>query len=103
PTYWIGHELFNLIFPFLTTKPVGLREFINRLWTEREAEWDLHDPLPFLALYHWQWLLVFLWQVMPDTECLWGANCSRDGIVKGKRWSRMNASTGKVFWKDNSH
>lgn len=61
PTYWIGHELFNLIFFFLTTKPVGPREFARRIWSEREAEWDLHDPLPFLALYHWQWLIVFVW------------------------------------------
>lgn len=61
PTYWIGHELFNLLFPFCTTKPVALTEFFGRIWNEREAEWDLHDCLPFVALYHWQWLIVFLW------------------------------------------
>lgn len=61
PTYWIGHELFNLLFPFHTTKPVGPKEFLKRVWSEREAEWDLHDCMPFLALYHWQWLIVFLW------------------------------------------
>lgn len=61
PTYWIGHELFNLLFPFFTTKPVGIREFLSRIWNEREAEWDLHDCVPFFALYHWQWLIVFVW------------------------------------------
>lgn len=61
PTYWIGHELYNLLFPFATTKPVGINEFLKRIWSEREAVWDLHDCLPFVALYHWQWLIVFFW------------------------------------------
>ncbi|BFZ57006.1 hypothetical protein PYCC9005_004056 [Savitreella phatthalungensis] len=83
-TYWIGHELFNLCLPFLSTKRTKPLEFINRILTQREAEWDLHDPLPFLMCYHFQW--PFLWLTQ--------------GLIKGRRWTRMNASTGKVFWLD---
>jgi hypothetical protein len=47
--------------------------------TERDAEWDADDPLPWFALahVHWPWLLA-------------------KGLM-GKGWSRLNVSTSRIF------
>jgi hypothetical protein len=75
PVYWIGHELFDAL------RFRDMRTLAHRLLWEREAHWDVEDPLPWLALYHFQWPVVFL-----------------KSLLGGRRWTRINASTGKVFW-----
>jgi hypothetical protein len=75
PAYWIGHELFDALH-FRDAKTL-----IHRLLFEFEAHWDAEDPLPWLALYHLQWPAVFL-----------------QSLLTGRRWTRINASTGKTFW-----
>ncbi|KAJ9478330.1 Carbamoylphosphate synthase large subunit [Pseudozyma hubeiensis] len=39
------------------------------------------DPWPFFALYHLQWPQLLLWQL----------------VVRGKKWSRINVSTARIF------
>lgn len=75
PVYWIGHELFDAL------RFREVRTLLHRLVFEKEGTWDVYDPLPWVALYHVQWPLAFL-------ESLWS----------GRRWTRVNVSTGKVFW-----
>jgi hypothetical protein len=75
PAYWAGHELFDAL------RYGDARTLLHRLLWEREAHWDARDPLPWAALYALQWPAVFV-------ESLWS----------GRRWTRINASTGKVFW-----
>jgi catechol O-methyltransferase len=75
PAYWIGHELFD------ATRFQDMRTLVHRLLFEREAHWDERDPVPWLGLYHVQWPAVFV-----------------QSLLTGRRWTRMNASTGKTFW-----
>ncbi|TGZ77885.1 hypothetical protein EX30DRAFT_398279 [Ascodesmis nigricans] len=57
----------------LLTNPLGIM-------SGKDAEFDAMDPIPWWWAYHVWWPLVFL-------QSLW----------RGKRWSRINVSTGKVF------
>jgi catechol O-methyltransferase len=75
PVYWVGHEVFD------AARFVDWRTLVHRLLFEFEGHWDEQDPLPWFALYHVQWPMVFALS-----------------LLNGRRWTRINASTGKVFW-----
>jgi predicted ATP-grasp superfamily ATP-dependent carboligase len=57
PTYWLYHEIWRL---------TGIRSFSQfRTWLKnlvrgKDAIYQLHDPLPFLAVHHWQITLLLL-------------------------------------------
>jgi catechol O-methyltransferase len=74
PAYWIGHEVFDAL------RFRDWKTLVHRLLFESEAHWDATDPLPWFALYHIQWPAVFV-----------------TSLLTGRRWTRINASTGKVF------
>jgi catechol O-methyltransferase len=75
PAYWIGHEIFDAL------RFRDIKTLIHRMLFEFDAHWDVSDPVPWLALYHIQWPAVFLYS-----------------LFSGRKWTRINASTGKVFW-----
>ncbi|KAK4496876.1 hypothetical protein PRZ48_011325 [Zasmidium cellare] len=87
---WIGHDLVeSLILPLarLLLLKTSVTKFLNDLlgfWTHvlswKDGTYTLEDPLPLLALYHIYWPMQFL-------------NCIRGG----RRWSRLNVSTLKMF------
>jgi len=74
PVYWIGHELFSL----LRTKDI--KTFVERLLYERDGTFSVSDPLPHFLLYHFHWPIIFL-----------------NSLLTGKKWSRINVSTSRVF------
>ncbi|KAF8461992.1 hypothetical protein BDZ91DRAFT_662701 [Kalaharituber pfeilii] len=88
--YWIGHDLVTLVFlpilrlrlnlSSLCTVLEGVTTFLFHVPFWKEAVWELSDPLPWWWMYHVYWPSVFL-------GCL----------ITGKRWSRVNVSTGRVF------
>lgn len=88
--YWIGHDLVvRLILPTLqlftlqTSLLAALRsyvEFLGLLLFWRDGTYEVWDPLPWWWLYHVYWPMRF-WQY----------------IRTGKRWTRLNVSTTKVF------
>lgn len=90
--YWIGHDLVNLLIlplvALLTLRPdSSLLELIqnidlllDRLLFWKDGTYEVWDPLPWWWLYHVYWP----WQFF---LCLW----------TGKRWSRINVSTCKMF------
>lgn len=90
--YWVGHDLINLIvLPLLSlltlqrdssisTVIKGLDTLVDRLLFWKDGTYELWDPLPWWWLYHVYWpqqFLLFFW--------------------KGKKWSRVNVSTCKMF------
>ncbi|KAF2649491.1 hypothetical protein K491DRAFT_610687 [Lophiostoma macrostomum CBS 122681] len=87
---WLGHDLVTLIIiPFLSflwgyqgLKDVveGFNDFVQHATTWNDGTYVAWDPVPFFVLYHVYWLVQF-------------ARC----LVTGKRWSRINVSTTKVF------
>lgn len=88
--YWIGNDLVSsLILPLLDMLwgQAALDEVIDG-WTDfwehlifwRDGTFTVWDPVPFFVLYHVYWPVQFIW-------CLW----------KGKKWSRINVSTTKIF------
>lgn len=90
--YWVGHDFVNLLLlPLLglvtlqqdssfTTLLKGSDEFVDRVIFLRDGTYELWDPLPWWWLYHVYWPWQFL-------SCLY----------TGKRWSRVNVSTCKMF------
>jgi catechol O-methyltransferase len=88
--YWIGHELVaGILWPLveilLMRKEVGatLREVLIVMWrllTWRDATFEAWDPLPWWWLYQ----VYYPWMFMTS-------------LVTGKRWSRVNVSTTRVF------
>ena len=88
--YWIGHDLLTLlILPFfdLITRSItfsdffiGIKTFTEHILWWQDGTFELWDPLPAWWLYHVYWPAQFL-------------GC----ILSGKRWSRINVSTAKVF------
>lgn len=120
PQSWIGHDLPARLLPsasILSGSWVqGLMRLVHPLWSDapvapgqvitipttsqggREAtSYDLaasaplppftdpsfakDDPWPLFALYHLQWPQLLLWQL----------------VVRGKKWSRINVSTARIF------
>ncbi|KAI1753158.1 carbamoylphosphate synthase large subunit [Xylaria castorea] len=90
PRYWIGHDMVSLVFqPLLRlgARRIRRREFLKsilillrHLVTWKEGSFETWDPFPALVLYHVYWpltILLALWQ--------------------GRRWSRINVSTTKMF------
>ncbi|KAI1105469.1 hypothetical protein F4804DRAFT_350478 [Jackrogersella minutella] len=90
PRYWIGHDLVSLLIHPIILWWIGLvdfsqvtseiRDFACHIITWKEGTFEIWDPLPALFLYHIYWPSVVLtawWQ--------------------GKRWSRINVSTTKMF------
>jgi hypothetical protein len=90
PYFWLGHDLVTLIIiPLLSflwgyrgLKDVveGVQEFYQHVTTWQDGTFIVYDPLPFFVLYHVYWPVQF-------------ARC----LVSGKRWTRINVSTTKVF------
>jgi len=90
--YWIGHDLINMIvLPLLSLLTLqrdssitavlkGVDAFADRLLFWKDGTYELWDPLPWWWLYHVYWPQQFL-------TCFW----------MGKKWSRLNVSTCKMF------
>lgn len=90
--YWIGHDLVELLLlPLLSVLlfrpeasiadvPGKLQLLFHHVWYWRDGTFERWDPLPWWWLYHGYWPMRF-WQ----------------SLREGKRWSRINVSTTKVF------
>lgn len=88
--YWVGHDLIALfLLPFfrLLTLQIGplqfwkdCQMFLQHLLFWRDGTYEVWDPLPSWWLYHVYWPGIFF-----------------DALRNGKRWSRVNVSTTKVF------
>ncbi|KAI1632293.1 carbamoylphosphate synthase large subunit [Biscogniauxia mediterranea] len=88
--YWIGHDLVSfLIQPVarfaagrlkLNQLSAAFVKFLTHIWSWKDGTFEAWDPLPALILYHLYWPSMFMltwWQ--------------------GRRWSRVNVSTTKMF------
>lgn len=88
--YWIGHDVVTLLFSpllLLLLRRTSLSEFaqnlkifVEHLLLWKDGTYELWDPLPALWLYNIYWPAHFLL-----------------AMVQGRRWSRVNVSTGKMF------
>ena len=88
--YWIGHDLFELVLiPTLSLLSFRislsdlcacLRTFCAHLLFWKDGTYETWDPLPWWWLYHVYWPFQF-WL----------------SLAGGKKWSRMNVSTTKMF------
>ncbi|CZT07136.1 uncharacterized protein RAG0_12697 [Rhynchosporium agropyri] len=88
--YWVGHDLVTrLLLPlvaFLTLQTQfsdlkrGWMEFFDHVLYWRDGTYEIWDPWPFWALYCIYWPCIFLAR-----------------SYTGKKWSRCNVSTTKVF------
>ena len=91
--YWLAHDLITLLLhPLLhlllhpsqwTNSRAGLSNittFMTHLLCYHDGAYETWDPLPAFVLYHVYWPGIFM-----------------GNLVTGKRWSRVNVSTGKVF------
>lgn len=89
--YWIGHDLVTLVLhPLLRLLllKIGiwqlvhhLATFVNHVLFWKDGTYEVWDPLPWWWLYHVYW---------PGQFWI----CLRTG----KKWSRINVSTTKMFW-----
>ncbi|KAI9700282.1 MAG: hypothetical protein M1836_002297 [Candelina mexicana] len=96
--YWVGHDLVALIIypliqlllgpyygntssqPDTTNILTGIGKFLQHLFFWKDGTYEVWDPLPWWWLYHVYWPGQFL-------AC----------IIQGKKWSRINVSTTKIF------
>ncbi|SMR60321.1 unnamed protein product [Zymoseptoria tritici ST99CH_1E4] len=88
--YWAAHDLVTLaLLPALSLLrgqsslqdlTQNLASLATQLLTWKDGTYELWDPLPWFFLYHVYWPMTF-W------KCL----------VGGKKWSRVNVSTLKMF------
>ncbi|KAB2572240.1 O-methyltransferase [Lasiodiplodia theobromae] len=88
--YWIGHDLVQLLLlPVLlmltgqaTVRDTAqsVRDFLVHLLFWKDGTFELWDPLPWWWLYHVYWPMQFV-----------------NSIRTGRKWSRMNVSTTKMF------
>ena len=88
--YWIGHDLVTMVvYPLLLlllrriTMSKYLQDvgaFIEHILLWKDGTYELWDPLPAWWLYHVYWQGQFL-------AC----------ILQGRKWSRINVSTLKMF------
>ena len=93
--YWSGHDFVTLvILPFLSYMKLYIngekcsssvvlehwKIFFNHLLFWKDGTFEMWDPWPWWWLHHVYWPLLFAYYAF-----------------SGKRWSRMNVSTGKVF------
>ena len=88
--YWIGHDLITMVvYPLLffllrritmSEYLQGVAMFVEHILLWKDGTYELWDPLPAWWLYHVYWPGQFL-------AC----------ILRGKKWSRINVSTLKMF------
>lgn len=88
--YWLAHDLVTLLltpllslfYSRITISEYlrGCNTFIEHLLLWKDASFELWDPLPAWWLYHIYWPGQFLAEVLG-----------------GRKWSRVNVSTGKIF------
>ncbi|KAL9111106.1 MAG: hypothetical protein Q9227_004369 [Pyrenula ochraceoflavens] len=88
--YWIGHDIVSLVLQpllmFLTLQigisglSSNIREFLQHVLFWKEGTYETWDPLPWWWLNHVYWPGMFL-----------------ETLIQGKRWSRVNVSTTKMF------
>lgn len=88
--YWLGHDVVTLLFlPLLSllrgkmgirAYVQGLQQLVTRVLFWKDGTFEAWDPLPWWWLYHVYWPGIFL-----------------TSVLGGKRWSRVNVSTAKVF------
>ncbi|KAL1304951.1 hypothetical protein AAFC00_003861 [Neodothiora populina] len=89
--YWVGHDLVELVIlplrSLFSREGMSLGEvldslsiFLGHLVFWRDGSYELWDPLPAWWLYHVYWPYQFL--------------CA---LLAGKKWSRINVSTTKMF------
>lgn len=84
--YWIGHDIVSLfLLPLFRISDLsGLlaasKEFVIHLLFWKDGTFEIWDPLPFWFLYHVYWPGLFA-----------------RSLVTGKKWSRINVSTTRVF------
>lgn len=89
--YWIGHDLAELVLlPILSLftnsgssisdVSTGLSNFFDHLLFWKDGTFETWDPWPAWWLYHVYWPVQFAL-----------------ALVQGKKWSRLNVSTTKMF------
>ncbi|KAI9685641.1 MAG: hypothetical protein M1820_010761 [Bogoriella megaspora] len=93
--YWIGHDLVTLlVLPLLefllaiyrgearsiTVVSDAWRTFASHVLLWKDGTFEFWDPLPWWLLYHVYWPMRFA-----------------HSALLGKRWSKVNVSTGKMF------
>lgn len=86
--YWLPHDLVTLVllplllyrYTTLSAYLHGCATFLTHVFLWRDGTFELWDPLPTWWLYHVYWPGLFV------------AN-----LLAGRRWSRVNVSTCKVF------
>lgn len=88
--YWIGHDLvalvilpvMNLFWGLTTASEVfdTMTDFWEHVVSWRDGTFTVQDPIPFFVLYHVYWPMRFMLS-----------------LFGGKKWSRVNVSTTKVF------
>jgi predicted ATP-grasp superfamily ATP-dependent carboligase len=76
PTYWLYHEVWRL---------TGIRSFsqlqnwVKNIFKGTDAIYQLHDPLPFLTVHHWQIPLLLL-----------------NNLWRLRGWTRIDFNIGKL-------
>lgn len=88
--YWIGHDVvtkvvlptiaFLTLSTSLSTLLSNYKVFLLHLFNWKDGTYEIWDPLPWWWLYHVYWPMQFL-------------SCIRTG----RKWSRLNVSTTKMF------
>jgi predicted ATP-grasp superfamily ATP-dependent carboligase len=76
PTYWLYHELWRLT---QVRSWQQLKQQISTIWRGTDAIFQLNDPLPFLAVHHWQIPLLLL-----------------DNLRQLRGWIRIDFNIGKL-------
>lgn len=77
PTYWLYHELWRLV---TTRSLTQLQTRLAILRQGKDAIFQVNDPLPFLAVHHWQIPLLLL-----------------DNLRRGGGWTRIDFNIGKLI------
>lgn len=80
PTYWLYHELWRLTGIRSLSQ---LRSWWRNLVRGQDAIYQLHDPLPFLMVHHWQITLLLL-----------------QNLVKFRGWVKIDFNIGKLVELD---
>ncbi|KAL5406067.1 hypothetical protein PMIN03_008046 [Paraphaeosphaeria minitans] len=88
--YWLGHDVVALLILPVLDLLWGIRtvsealdcmtDFWEHAVSWRDGTFTIQDPVPFFVLYHVYWPMNFF-----------------TSLAQGKRWSRINVSTTKVF------
>jgi predicted ATP-grasp superfamily ATP-dependent carboligase len=76
PTYWLYHELWRLTEVRSLTQ---LKQWFEKIIKGTDAIFQVNDPLPFLAVHHWQIPLLIL-----------------NNLRKFKGWIRIDFNIGKL-------